>query len=292
MTSAPKPATRTAIPKRTADEVLFRNQNVCCVCQKSSVQIHHIDHNPSNHSLSNLCILCIEHHAQASQKTTMTRNLTVSLLQKYKTDWEASVATRRHLHQSSSRPLSGEETMSAEFELRKTIYLLPTLKRKHEIDDALEYLYNWHLFEGYTEYIIDRLSAVLWLFDGLHIELVSKRLYQLFWQFVDPARIPMSKDDEVNLLEAIDMFLYLASQATLINMYRKNIFLAICENLLGLFQIARLYENNRICTRVRRTFKGIRKELMDDYRRRESGARSEIATVRQIIDQAIDKLDK
>ncbi|MGO8713397.1 MAG: HNH endonuclease [Rhizomicrobium sp.] len=62
---------RIPIPKRIEREVLFRNQSVCCVCQSSGVQIHHIDDDPSNNELANLCILCVRHHAEASSVGTI-----------------------------------------------------------------------------------------------------------------------------------------------------------------------------------------------------------------------------
>ena len=73
---------RPPIPKQIEREALFRSQSVCCVCQKKGVQVHHIDGNPSNNKLSNLCVLCIEHHAEASSKSTMLKDLSPLLLKK------------------------------------------------------------------------------------------------------------------------------------------------------------------------------------------------------------------
>ena len=103
---------RTPIPSRIQHEILFRNQSVCCVCQKSGVQIHHIDGNPANNSFSNLCILCIEHHAEASSKSNMVKALSPTLLMKYKAEWEGRLARKRQLRAFDEKV----ESMIADFQ--------------------------------------------------------------------------------------------------------------------------------------------------------------------------------
>ena len=49
---------RIPIPKALATEVMFAADSTCCVCRENgkTVQIHHIDGNPSNNTLENLVV--------------------------------------------------------------------------------------------------------------------------------------------------------------------------------------------------------------------------------------------
>ena len=79
---------RQKIPTKIESQILLANKQACCICQKSYVQIHHIDEDPSNSKLSNLAVLCIEHHNLASMKGGMTRKLKPHAIKEYKKEWE------------------------------------------------------------------------------------------------------------------------------------------------------------------------------------------------------------
>jgi 5-methylcytosine-specific restriction endonuclease McrA len=55
---------RKAIPGSVADEVMFKADLSCCVCEKRDDHIHHLDQDPSNNDIDNLALLCFEHHNQ------------------------------------------------------------------------------------------------------------------------------------------------------------------------------------------------------------------------------------
>jgi len=80
--------TREKIPPKIESQILLANKHACCICQKMHVQIHHIDGNPNNNDISNLAILCIEHHDLASMKGGMTKKLNPDDIRKYKIEWE------------------------------------------------------------------------------------------------------------------------------------------------------------------------------------------------------------
>lgn len=80
--------TREKIPPKIESQILLANKHACCICQKMHVQIHHIDGNPNNNDISNLAILCIEHHDLASMKGGMTKKLKPDDIRKYKIEWE------------------------------------------------------------------------------------------------------------------------------------------------------------------------------------------------------------
>jgi HNH endonuclease len=123
---------RPPVPKQIEREVLFRNRSVCCICQKPGVQIHHIDGDPSNNAMANLCILCIEHHAEASSKSTMLRHLSSSLLRKYKSAWESKVALTYGVESSIKRGAAERpsrlERREVAMEIKRVIYHLNSEK--------------------------------------------------------------------------------------------------------------------------------------------------------------------
>lgn len=84
--------TRKPIPADIASQVLLANRHACCVCQKTQVQIHHIDDDPSNNNPANLAILCLPHHDHASMQIGLSRKLKPREIEHYKARWEAKCA--------------------------------------------------------------------------------------------------------------------------------------------------------------------------------------------------------
>jgi hypothetical protein len=89
---------RTPIPSDVAVEVLFQQDHTCCVCRErgKTVQIHHIDETPTNHSISNLAVLCFEDHARTQTKGGFGRKLLASEVRRYRDDWIERVKKRRY----------------------------------------------------------------------------------------------------------------------------------------------------------------------------------------------------
>ena len=90
--SSRKGSRRPAIPAEIQSRLLLANRHACCVCQKPRVQIHHIDGNHANNTLSNLAALCVDHHDMASMQIGLTKKLRPSEVKTYKKDWEAMCA--------------------------------------------------------------------------------------------------------------------------------------------------------------------------------------------------------
>lgn len=90
---------RTPIPADISAEVMFNSDRTCCVCRErgKAVQIHHIDENPSNNSLANLSVLCLQCHNDTQVKGGFGRKLNAPLVIKYRDEWIARVARRRDL---------------------------------------------------------------------------------------------------------------------------------------------------------------------------------------------------
>ena len=88
---------RIPIPKALATEVMHAADSTCCVCRENgkAVQIHHIDGNPSNNTLENLVVLCLEHHNQTQMIGGFGRKLDASLVTRYRDEWLKDLKWRR-----------------------------------------------------------------------------------------------------------------------------------------------------------------------------------------------------
>lgn len=91
-----KKKTRIRIPKELEQAILYKSARTCCICRnpKNSVQIHHIDQNPSNNKESNLVAICGRCHDEAHTHHQLSKNLTANSLKKSKQSWEAEVSSR------------------------------------------------------------------------------------------------------------------------------------------------------------------------------------------------------
>lgn len=90
---------RKPIPNDIAAEVLFQADNTCCVCREreKTVQIHHINENPSHNVFENLAVLCLECHNKTLIKGGFGRQLTSHVITKYRDEWSKDVKSRRSL---------------------------------------------------------------------------------------------------------------------------------------------------------------------------------------------------
>ena len=88
---------RILIPPDTAAVVLFGSDHTCCVCRDRgrSVQIHHIDENPSNNDVQNLSVLCLLCHDDTQIKGGFGRKLDSKLVIQYRNDWIQRVINSR-----------------------------------------------------------------------------------------------------------------------------------------------------------------------------------------------------
>ena len=104
------PKKRIPIPKDVENDLLFKNDMSCCICQKSGgVIIHHIDGNPANNEIDNLAVLCQEHHDTIHKKGGLTKNFTPQIIKKYKRHWEAFNSNKRAIKKSPLQSKSGIE---------------------------------------------------------------------------------------------------------------------------------------------------------------------------------------
>ena len=86
---------RPPIPTDSLMKVLFLNRYQCCICRdpKLSVIVHHIDEwaKSRSHDISNLSVLCLNHHDQAHSQKTLSQNLDAKSIRDAKSRWEEAV---------------------------------------------------------------------------------------------------------------------------------------------------------------------------------------------------------
>lgn len=89
--------TRTPIPDKLAERVMYASDRTCCVCavRGKHVQIHHIDENPDNNVFENLAVLCTQCHEEAHLRGGSTRRLTSKTVINCRDKWLNRISERR-----------------------------------------------------------------------------------------------------------------------------------------------------------------------------------------------------
>jgi hypothetical protein len=138
---------RKRIPSGSADAIQFDSDRSCCVCrlQSKSVHLHHIDGNPANNAISNIAVLCHDHHSEATSTPGLGRGLSPGLIRKYRDEWLRIVDKRRHAAQASAtelKPVSHQALLDALacHEVRKIRFALMTTHQWSDIEEMLKSL--------------------------------------------------------------------------------------------------------------------------------------------------------
>jgi len=86
---------RPPIEGATLVRLLFKNRYQCCVCRDASKGfiVHHIVEwsTSRSHDISNLAVLCLDHHGKAHTTGSLNQNLDPATLRGLKEEWEAEV---------------------------------------------------------------------------------------------------------------------------------------------------------------------------------------------------------
>ena len=86
---------RPKIPDSTRANLLHQNQHACCICGHAGVQIHHINGDPTDNKISNLAVLCLPHHSQATSGSGgLAALLKAADILSYKRRWEDACKDR------------------------------------------------------------------------------------------------------------------------------------------------------------------------------------------------------
>lgn len=205
---------RPNVPEKIGAEILFAADHTCCICRekRKDVQIHHIDGNNKNNSLTNLAVLCLDCHSVVTGRRGLGRSYTPREVRKYKLSWEKQTRLSRGVHQPST-------TNTSNIEDHVEIIICDILSRPDgspRTKELLDLLYELHLWKGdpkLDQRIIDGLSHLSLMSGVLSPKLaasVAEMVWQMCWHFVDPKDIPIDKDDAALIVGSIDSLRTLA----------------------------------------------------------------------------------
>lgn len=92
---------RPRIPKKVQTDVLSLCRRRCAMCfglrddsQEKDGQIAHLDRDPKNNALDNLCFLCLEHHNQYDSRPSQAKRITMEEVVLYRDKLHGQVAGR------------------------------------------------------------------------------------------------------------------------------------------------------------------------------------------------------
>jgi hypothetical protein len=80
-----------------AADLMFASDSTCCKCRVpgKSVQLHHIDEDPSHSVAENLAVLCLQCHDETQISGGFGRKLNAPLVIRYRDEWQRRVLDRR-----------------------------------------------------------------------------------------------------------------------------------------------------------------------------------------------------
>jgi hypothetical protein len=165
-------ANRKPLTPQQRNEVLEKNAGVCCVCKARGVglNIHHIDHNPSNNLPDNLAVLCVSDHDSHHRPSAYTRinhlELSAQRMTQSKQEWESFVEEARKPNPTFLAVLSAYG--DAEY-----IHSAKLVFQTSDQEVVFERLY--HLHDGTFEEWADRiLEEVAWLNKRIPLTFINK----------------------------------------------------------------------------------------------------------------------
>jgi hypothetical protein len=88
---------RVSVPEEVRAKILLESARTCCVCQVPgrSVQLHHINDDPSDNSDRNLAVLCLDCHNETQVSGGFGRHLSAADVRVHRDNWIRRVQERR-----------------------------------------------------------------------------------------------------------------------------------------------------------------------------------------------------
>lgn len=249
---------RLPLPAGVADEVLYRNDHTCCICNlpRKHVQIHHINGDPSNYSIANLAVVCLDCHSLVTGAQGLGRHYSDGEVRRYKRAWEQVVRYRRTKYKPPNRATQRELIGQIDVIICQ-ILAAPDAARRKEL---LEVIYNLHLWRGTPQ--IDRQIVEgmghLAVMSGLSMPGLAKQLaakvWEMCWHFVGPHQVKMDRRGASQVVRYADVVESLVSFNCLMQQH-----LGVLKTTLGtaenLFDVALWYKNAKIAVAVLNIYK-------------------------------------
>ena len=258
---------RKLISQTIIDEVLFRSDHTCCVCRVKGkdVQIHHIDSNQSNNSISNLAVTCLDCHSKVTGTRGLGRSYTQGEVRKYKRSWEQQVQDSRKIHKPIVK-YKKEFITQIDFIICDILARKPTDPRIKELLNTLIELHIWRGTKEIDEKIVEGLSHLA-LMSGISSPQiagqVAEKLWEMCFHFVGLEYVPMEQKDEKFVLKCIDAI------ETLVEFncefgHGKKATNEIAQHAEYFFEIGLWYSRKRIVNAVLRAYEKAIKACYSD----------------------------
>jgi hypothetical protein len=177
---------RIKIPYEIAARVLFLSDRTCCVCRigNKPIQIHHIDENPENNEIPNLCVLCFDCHRETQIRGGFDRKLDSDQLILYRDDWLRIVSKKRIALLNQQKNVLSEDVKD-KIKI-KEVTTLAEIYREYGDWGSLAKLYhlseNYELRDKYIELAVQNPSwdQEVWYLRGIQgrVDLIPKELIQ------------------------------------------------------------------------------------------------------------------
>jgi hypothetical protein len=247
---------RLPVPADSAEEVLYRNDHTCCICNvpRKHVQIHHIDGDPSNFNMNNLGVVCLDCHSLVTGTQGLGRRYSAGEVRRYKTAWEQVILYRRSKYkppsQASQRELIGQvDVMICQ------ILATSDHARRKELLELIYHLHMWRGTPGLDKQIIEGFGHLA-VMSGLGMPRLARELarkvWELCWHFVGPHQVKMDRIGFKLVVRCADVVESLASYNCIMER-NLDALRATLDTAKNLFDVAISYKNEKIAIAVLKT---------------------------------------
>ena len=144
---------------------------------KTNPQIHHIDNNPANNTIDNLCVLCFDCHRDTQISGGFDRKLDSHQILLYRDDWYSMVKVQRTKNKNS------DVSINDIFKINKATSLAETYIERGDWESlAIHYhlIKNYNLRDKYIDLALQNPSwdQAVWYLRGLQnrVDLIPKDL--------------------------------------------------------------------------------------------------------------------
>jgi hypothetical protein len=272
---------RHKVPSRTETEIMWRSDRLCAICHLpgKAVQIHHINGDPNDNREENLCLLCLEHHNEASSASHIAKGLSPPLVRKYKEDWERSVRIRR-LSAKGKKPRFTIKRELMLLEITRIISTIASLKanEQKEVSRLFRQLSYLNLLSG------AKTPDLLDAFDDLVVDVafekeetgikLSSAITDMFLHLAGPEFVEITPRNVKELKQAVDVLEYLGDMSTIEG--RTRLFRSVCERLVSIAVIGHAYHQAKIKRFVSRSLASLRADVK---KYKYAGARKNMASL-------------
>lgn len=266
-----------ATHERVKLRVLLKNKRSCCVCHapEKSVQLHHIDGGRSRTVESNLAVLCLAHHDQATAglkkgQVGLGIKLTPNEVRAHKITWEKAVAVDLT---ASKRAIPAKKRkefeLLFEFELVKIKNELLAARTQDAVKARLAYLTEFLTEEfvsgiPYRKFILEALEDVATRTAGgerVSLPLVAA-LPDFHLHLVGPENVKMQSADRKVMLRSAEILDSVGFFGVLLSRNSKLV-AQTCKVLKELAEIATWYQFKPFLGKARNILLRMRKEYHD-----------------------------